>query len=145
MNVNLPVTFRGNIDWRYLEKGAEEKIWAEDGGGNGRLEKHNKVSHSLYFSPNIAVMMMMMKSRRMRWVQRVAHVGERRNAYKILFRKPEWNRLLVKRRCRREDSNEIDRKEMECTSLMNLCFSWNVENSLIRWATVSFSVITVFH
>jgi hypothetical protein len=41
----------------------------------------------LYFSPNI----IKIKSRRMRWTGFVAHVGEMRNAYKILVRKPEGN------------------------------------------------------
>jgi hypothetical protein len=31
----------------------------------------------------------MMKSRRMRWAMNVARMGEMRNAYKILFGKPE--------------------------------------------------------
>jgi hypothetical protein len=30
----------------------------------------------------------------MRWVGHVAYMGEMRNAYKILVRKPEWKRPL---------------------------------------------------
>jgi hypothetical protein len=35
-----------------------------------------------------------MKSRRMRWNRHVARMGEMRNAYKILMRKPEGKRPL---------------------------------------------------
>jgi hypothetical protein len=31
----------------------------------------------------------MIKSRKMRWTGHVAHMGERRNAYRIFVRKPE--------------------------------------------------------
>jgi hypothetical protein len=36
----------------------------------------------------------MIKSRRMRWVRHVAHMGEIRNVYKVLVGKPERNRPL---------------------------------------------------
>jgi hypothetical protein len=45
----------------------------------------------LYFSPNI---IRLIKSRRMGWVEHVAHMGEMRNVYKILTGKPEWTRPL---------------------------------------------------
>jgi len=34
------------------------------------------------------------KSRRMRWTEHVAHMGERKGAYRILVRKPEGKRPL---------------------------------------------------
>jgi len=43
----------------------------------------------LYASPNNV---RLIKSRRMRWTRHVAHMGEMRNAYKILVGKPEGKR-----------------------------------------------------
>jgi hypothetical protein len=45
---------------------------------------------NLYPSPSI---IRMIKSRRMRWAEHVAHMGEKRNAYGILVGKPEGMRL----------------------------------------------------
>jgi hypothetical protein len=50
----------------------------EVSGGWGRL--HNQL-HNLCTSPNTV---WMFKKRRVRWVGHVAHLGEMRNAYKIL-------------------------------------------------------------
>jgi hypothetical protein len=47
---------------------------------------HNEALHNLYSLTNI---IRMIKSRRMRWAGNVAHMGEKRNAYRILLRKPE--------------------------------------------------------
>jgi hypothetical protein len=52
---------------------------------------HNEELHNLYFSPGI---IRMIKSRGMRWVEHVAIVGEKRNAYRILVGKPEGKRPL---------------------------------------------------
>jgi hypothetical protein len=45
---------------------------------------YNEELHKLYASPNIV---RMMKSRRMRWTEHVARLGEIRNAYNILVGK----------------------------------------------------------
>jgi hypothetical protein len=47
---------------------------------------HNEELHDLYSSPNI---IRIMKARRMRWAGHVARMGEKRNAYRLLVRKPE--------------------------------------------------------
>jgi hypothetical protein len=47
--------------------------------------------HIRYSSPNI---IRQIKSRRMRWVGHVAHMGEERNVYRVLMRKPEEKRPL---------------------------------------------------
>jgi len=52
---------------------------------------HNEELLNLYASPNI---IRVMKSRRMIWVGYVAHMGEMRNVYKILVRKPKGKRPL---------------------------------------------------
>jgi hypothetical protein len=41
---------------------------------------HNKELHDLYASPNLIIII---KSRRIRWVEHVAPVGEKRYAYRI--------------------------------------------------------------
>ena len=48
------------------------------------------VNETLYdmYSPNVWVI----KSRRMRWVGHVAHMGDRRGAYRILVERPEGRR-----------------------------------------------------
>jgi len=41
---------------------------------------HNEELNDLYFSPNI---IRVIKSRRMRWAVHVAHMGERRDIYRV--------------------------------------------------------------
>jgi len=70
-----------------FENGVLRRIFApkrEVAKGWRRL--HNDEFHNLFNSSNI---IRTMKSRKMRWVQHVAHMEEMRNAYKILVRKPE--------------------------------------------------------
>jgi hypothetical protein len=47
----------------------------------GWTKLHNEELHDLYFSPSI---IRMIKSRKMRWIARVAILRETRNAYKVL-------------------------------------------------------------
>ena len=47
---------------------------------------HNEEVNDLHSSPNI---IRMAKSRRKRWVGYVAHIGERRDAYRVLVGKTE--------------------------------------------------------
>jgi len=46
----------------------------------------------------------MVKSRRMRWAEHVAHMGERRGIYRVFIEKPEGKRPLGRPRCRWEDN-----------------------------------------
>jgi hypothetical protein len=48
--------------------------------------QHNKELHNFYTSPNI---IRVIKSRRMRLAGNAAQMGEMRNAYNILVRKPD--------------------------------------------------------
>jgi hypothetical protein len=48
------------------------------------------------------------KSRRMRWAGYVARVGEERNMYKFLMRKPEGKRPLGRPRRRWQDELRMD-------------------------------------
>ena len=51
------------------------------------------------------------KSRRMRWVGHVAHMGQRRDAYSMLVLKPEGKRHLENPRHRWENNIRTDLKE----------------------------------
>jgi hypothetical protein len=52
---------------------------------------HNEELRDLYSSPSIVIIM---KSRRMRWAGHVARMGEKRNVYRLLVGKPEAKRPL---------------------------------------------------
>jgi hypothetical protein len=56
---------------------------------------HNEELHDLYFSPNI---IFMIKSRMIQCVGYVAHMGEKRNGYKVLVEKPKGKTLLERPR-----------------------------------------------
>ena len=51
---------------------------------------HNEERNDLYSSPNNV---RMIKSRRMRWMGRVARMGARRDMYRVLVGKSEGKRL----------------------------------------------------
>jgi hypothetical protein len=70
---------------------------------------HNDELHSLYSSPNI---LRVIKSRRMRLVGHVAHMGEGRGVYRVLVGRPEGKRPLGRPRCRLEDNIKIDLREI---------------------------------
>jgi hypothetical protein len=52
---------------------------------------HNDELHSLYSSPNIV---RVIKSRRMRWAEQVARMGEGRGVYSVSVGRPEGKRPL---------------------------------------------------
>jgi len=54
------------------------------------------------------------KSRIIRWVGHVQRVGERRGVYRVLARKPEGKRPLVRPRRRWEDNIKMDLQEVGC-------------------------------
>ena len=54
------------------------------------------------------------KSRRMRWAGRVAHMGEDRAVYRVLVGKPEGRRTLVRPRRRWVDNIRTDLQELGC-------------------------------
>jgi hypothetical protein len=53
--------------------------------------------NDLYSLPNIV---WVVKSRRMRWARRVAHMGEERGVHRVLVGKPEGKRPMGRPRCR---------------------------------------------
>ncbi|KAJ4439148.1 hypothetical protein ANN_15105 [Periplaneta americana] len=70
---------------------------------------HNAELHALYSSPDI---IRNIKSRRLRWAEHVARMGESRNAYRVLVGRPEGKRPLGKPRRRWEHNIKMDLKEV---------------------------------
>ena len=81
-------------------------------GLRGKWRKlHNEQLNDLYCSPSIV---RVKKSRRMKWAEHVARMGERRGIYRVLVGKPEGKRPLRRPRPRWEDNIKIDLQEVGC-------------------------------
>ena len=74
-------------------------------------ELHNEELNDLYFSPNIV---RVIKSRRMRWAEHVARMGERRGIYRVSVGKYEGKGQLGRHRHRWEDNIKMDLQEVGC-------------------------------
>src|SRR5215468_8887461 len=70
---------------------------------------HNEELKDLYSSPSIV---RVIKSRRMRRAEHVAHMGEERGVHRVLVGKPKGKRPLRRPRCRWEDSVMMDHQEV---------------------------------
>ena len=70
---------------------------------------HNEELNDLYSSPN----MRLIKSRMMKWVGHLAHMGDRKGTYMHLVGKPEARRPLGRPRRRWEDNIKMDHQKME--------------------------------
>jgi len=79
---------------------------------------HKEELNDLYSSPNIVLVI---KLRRMRWVDHVACMGHRRGLYGVLVGKPEGKRLHGRPRHRWEDNIKVDLQEVGCE-----CMDWFV-------------------
>jgi hypothetical protein len=66
---------------------------------------HNEELRDLYSSPSI---IRIIKSRRMRWADHVARMGEKRNAYRLLVGNPEGKRPMGRPRRRWVDNIRMD-------------------------------------
>jgi hypothetical protein len=81
--------------------------WEKVAGGWRR--QHNEESFVTYVSSNV---IRMIKSKRMRWVGHVAHVGEMRNSYNILVEKHDGKSPLGRPRRRQENNIRMDLREI---------------------------------
>jgi len=72
---------------------------------------HNEELDDLYSSPNIV---RVIKSRRIRWVGHVVHMGEERGLYRNLVGNPEGRRPLRIPRRRWVDNIRMDLQEVGC-------------------------------
>jgi hypothetical protein len=75
---------------------------------NGK-KLHNEELHDLYSLPGI---IRIMKARRMRWAGHVARMGKKRNAYRLLVKKPEGRKPLGRPRRRWSDNIRMDLVEV---------------------------------
>ncbi|KAJ4439207.1 hypothetical protein ANN_07326 [Periplaneta americana] len=119
--VILPVVLYGCETWtltlreehrlRVFENKVLRKIFgAKRDEVTGEWRKlHNAELHALYSSPDI---IRNIKSRRLRWAGHIAHMGESRNAYRVLVGRPEGKIPLGKQRRRWEDNIKMDLREV---------------------------------
>jgi len=74
-----------------------------------RQDLHRKKLYALHFSPNI---IRVINSRKVRWAEHVARMGERRGAYRVLVEKPEGKIQLGRPRRKLECNIKIGLKEV---------------------------------
>ena len=115
----------------------------------------------MYSSPNI---LRVIKSRRTRWAEHVARMGEERGVYRVLVGKPEGRRPLGRPRRRWVDNIRMDPQEVGCgyvdwiglaqdrdswrtlvSVVMNLRVPRNAGNFLTSCKPVGFSRRTLHH
>jgi len=87
---------------------------------------HNEELHGLYSSPNIV---RMMKPRRMRWVENVARMGERRGVCRVLVGKLEGKRPFGRPRRSWDCNIKLDLQKvgytlMDCIDLAQDRYRW---------------------
>jgi hypothetical protein len=111
--VILPVVLYGCETWsltvreehklRVFENRVLKRIFGpkRDGVTGGWRKLHKETLRDLYSSPCI---IRIIKSRRMRWAEHVARIGEKRDVYRLLVRK----RQLGRPRCRWIDNIKMD-------------------------------------
>jgi hypothetical protein len=117
----LPVVLYGCETWsltlreerrlRVFENRVLRKVFGpkrnEVTGEWGKL--HNEEMNDLYSLANI---MRVVKSRRMRWAEHVARMGEDRGMHRVLVGKPEGKSSLGRPRSRWEDNIKMDLQEV---------------------------------
>jgi hypothetical protein len=87
------LTLRKEHKLRVFENRVMRRIFGlqRDEVTGGWRKLHNKELHDLYSSPSI---IRIIKSRRMMWARHAVRMGEKRNAYMLLVRKPAQRRPL---------------------------------------------------
>jgi hypothetical protein len=75
------------------------------------IKLHNEELNDLYCSHNIV---RVIKSRRMRWTEHVARMGEKRGVCRVLVGKPKGKKKLGGPRLRWEDNIKMNLQEVGC-------------------------------
>jgi hypothetical protein len=100
----------------------------------GWRKLHNKELYNFYSSASIIAVI---KPMRWRWAGHVAPSGEKRNAYRILVRKPERNRPLGRPRSRLVNNIERDVREIGWDIM-----DWmDLAQDRDRWTVINFDFI----
>jgi hypothetical protein len=95
---------------RVFENRVLRKIFGPKREEDGSWRKlRNDELLNLYSSPN---MVRVIKSRRMRWAEHVARMGEGRGVYRVLVGRPEGKRPLGRPRRRWEDNIKLDPRKI---------------------------------
>jgi hypothetical protein len=103
------LTLREEHRLRVFENRVLTRIFGPKRDEDGSWRKlYNDELHNLYFSPNIV---MVIKSRRLRWAVRVARVGEGRGVYRVLVGRLEGTRPLGRPKRWWEDNIKMDLRE----------------------------------
>jgi hypothetical protein len=109
------VTLRKEQRLRVFENRVLRRIFGAKGNEATREWRrlHNEELNDLYSSQNV---IRVIKSRRMRWAGHVAHIGEKRGAYRNLVWRPEERRPLGRQRRKWEDNIKmvLDGVDGEC-------------------------------
>ncbi|KAJ4439816.1 hypothetical protein ANN_07944 [Periplaneta americana] len=120
------LTLREEQRLRVFENKVLRKIFgAKRDEVTGELRKlHNAELHALYSSPDI---IRNIKCKRLRWAGHVARMGESRNRYRMLVRRPEGERSLWRPRRRWEDNIKMDLREVGYNDRdwINLAQDWD--------------------
>jgi hypothetical protein len=139
--VILPVVLYGCETWsltlreehrlRVFENRVLRRIFGpkRDGVTGEWRRLHNEEHYDVYSSPNIVLVI---KSRRMRWVVHVACMGEWRGAYRILVGRPEGRRPVGRPRHGWEDNIEMDSQDVRWGDMDWICQAEDMD----RWRAV---------
>jgi hypothetical protein len=120
-NITLSVVLYGSETWsltlreerrlRVFENRALRRVFGpkrKDATGEWR-KLHDEKLNDLYSLPNI---LRVVKSRRMRWAEHVARMGEEKVGHRVLVVKPEGKRTLGRPRRRWEYNIKMDVQEV---------------------------------
>jgi hypothetical protein len=109
---SFSLTLREEHKLRVLENRVLRRIFGprRDGVTGGWIKLHNEVNDFYSTSSKIRIT----NSKLMRWAGNVARMGEKRNVYRLLVRKPEGKRPVGRPRCRCVYSIKMDLIEIGC-------------------------------
>jgi hypothetical protein len=131
-------TVREEHKLRVFENKVLRRIFGpkRDGVTGGWRKLHSEELHNLYCSPSI---IRIIKPRRMGWAGHVARMGEERNVYRLLVRKPEGKRPLGRPRRRWIDNINMDLLEIG----LNVVNWTGLAQDRYRWRALVNSVMNL--